>query len=92
MRFVFCNAGRFFKNRAPIFRSRAQHHVDLALFHHRVGGAADAGVRKKILDVAQTAGRLVEQVFRIAVAINTARYAHVMPVHAELVRAIVEGE
>ena len=71
VRFVFCDAGRFFKNRAPIFRSRAQDHVDFALFHHRVGGAGDAGACEKILDVAQTAGRLVEQVFGITVAINT---------------------
>ena len=32
--FVFCDSSRFFKDRAAIFRTRAQDHVDLALFHH----------------------------------------------------------
>src|ERR1039458_1115937 len=71
---VFFYAGCFFENRAAIFWPRAQDHVDLALFHHRIGAARDAGVREKILNVAQTALRLVEEIFGIAVAINAARY------------------
>ena len=34
LRFIFGDAGRFFENRATIFRPRAQDHVDLALLHH----------------------------------------------------------
>ena len=92
LRFVFGNTGRFFKNRAAIFRSRAEDHVDFALLHHGVGAASDAGVGKEILNIAQTAGCLVEQIFGVAVAINAARHAHVMPIDLELGRAISEGE
>ena len=62
-RFVFGNASRFFKNSTPIFRPRAQDQIDLALFHHRVGAATDAGVREQTVNVLQTADRLVEQIF-----------------------------
>ena len=60
LRFVFGNAGGFFKNCASIFRPRAQDHVDLSLLHHRVGSPRSAGVGEKILDVAQAAGRFVQ--------------------------------
>ena len=63
LRFVFGNAGCFFENRATIFWPRTQDHVDLALLHHRVSGAGDAGVGEKVLDVAQAARRFVEQIF-----------------------------
>ncbi len=92
LRFVFRNAGGFFKNGATIFRPRAQDHVDLALLHHRISGARDAGVGEKILDVAQAARRFVEQVFGIAIAINATRYAHVVPIDFDLGRAIGERE
>src|SRR5205085_7870165 len=63
-----------------------------ALFHHRVSGTTDAGVGEKILDVAQTARSFVEQIFRIAVAINTAGHADIVPIDIQLRRAIREGE
>ena len=59
LRFVFCDSGRFLKNCAPIFRPRAQDHVDLALLHHRVSGPRDARVCEKTLNVAKTARRFV---------------------------------
>ena len=92
LRFVFCNSGRFFKNGAAIFRTRAEDQIDLALLHHRIGAARHAGIGKKILNVAQPAQCLVEKIFGIAVAINAARHAHVVPVDSELSRAIGEGE
>ena len=92
LRFIFCNPGRFFKNRAAIFWTRAQDHVDLTLFHHRVSGPRDAGVGKKILNVAKSAGRFVQEVFGIAVAIHTARHAHVVPIDRQLVCTIGESD
>ncbi len=48
---VFGDAGGFFKDRAAIFRARAQDQIDLALLHDRVGAAAHAGVGEEVLDV-----------------------------------------
>src|SRR5438046_4344785 len=89
---VFCDAGRLFENRTAIFRTRAQDHVDLALFHHRISGPCDAGVGEKILNVTKTAGRLIEQIFRIALAIYPSRYPNVVPINAQLGFAITESE
>src|SRR5206468_2203988 len=65
---------------------------DLALFHHRISGPRDTGVGEKILNVAETAGRLIEQIFRIAVAIHPSRYPNIMPINAQLGFAITESE
>ena len=92
MRFIFRNPGCFFENRAPIFGTRAQNHVDPALLHHGVSGPRDPGVGEKTLNVAKAARRFVQQVFGISVAINAARHAHVMPLDSELFRAIGERE
>ena len=92
LRFVFCDAGRFFENRAPIFRTRAQDQVDLALFHHRVGAAPHSGVGEQILNVAQAAGRFVQEIFGVSVAINAPRHANVVPIDSEIVRAITQGQ
>ena len=92
MRFVLCDSGRFFKNGTAILGARAQDHIDLALLHHRVGRPCDAGVSEKILNVAKTAGRLVEKVFGIAIAVHAARHAHVVPINGQLFCAIGEGE
>ena len=89
---VFRDAGGFFENGAPIFRARAEDEVDLALLHDGVGAAADAGIGEEALDVAQAADGLVQEIFRIAVAEDAARDAHFVPVDAELLRAIGEGE
>ena len=92
MRLVFRNPGGFFENRAPIFGPRAEDLVDPALFHDGVGAATDAGIGEKCLDVFQPNDGFIEQVFREPVAINTARDAHLVPVHAQLARAIAERE
>ena len=88
LRFVFGDPGGFFENRAPIFRTRAQDQIDLALLHDGVGAAADAGVGEQALDVLQPADRFVEQILGIAIAINAPGHAHLVPVDAELLAAI----
>ena len=90
--FVFCDSGSFFKDRAAIFRTRAQDHVDLALFHHRISGARHAGVGEKTLDIAQAAGGFVEQIFGIAVAIHPTGHADVVPFNIQLICAIGKRE
>src|SRR5438093_10091100 len=91
LRLVLCDSSRFLEHCASIFRTRAQDHVDLALLHHRVSGARDAGVSEKVLNITKAAGRLVQQVFGVAVAIHPPSYAHVVPFNAEFFSAIGES-
>ena len=92
LRFVFRDSSRFFEHRAAIFRARAQNHVDPALFHHRVSGSRDAGIGEETLDVAEPAGRFVQEIFGVAIAINAAGHLHVMPIDPELCGAISKCE
>src|SRR4029077_6607735 len=89
---IFRNPGCFFENRASIFGTRAQNHVNPALLHHGVSGPRDPSVGEKTLNVAKAARRFVQQVFGISIAIDAARYAYVMPLDSELFRAIGERE
>src|SRR5207249_12207113 len=90
LRFVFSDSGRFFKNAAPIFRTRTQDQVDLALLHDGVSGATHSGVGEQIVDVLQAAPGFVQEIFGIAIAVNASRYQHLMPVDPELLRALGE--
>ena len=90
--FVFRDAGRFFEHRAPVFRAGAEDQVDLALLHDRVGAAADAGIGEERLDIAQPADRLVEEILGVAVAKDAPGDAHLVPVDAELLLAVGEGQ
>ena len=92
LRLVFRDAGCFLKNRAPIFRSRTQNHVDFALLHHRVGGPCNAGIGEQILDIAQTACRFVQQIFRVAIAIHPSGYPHFVPLDSEFFSALRERQ
>ena len=49
-------------------------------------------VGKKILDVAQPARRFVQQIFGIAVPVNSPGYPNIVPVDVQFRRAIGEGE
>jgi hypothetical protein len=90
--FIFCDPGCFFENRASVFGTRAQNHVDSSLLHHGVGGPGDSGVSEKTLNIAKAARRFVQQVFGISVAINAASHAHVMPLDSKFFSAIGERE
>src|SRR5205809_6736817 len=92
LRLVFCDSCRFFKNYASVFGARAQNHIDLALFHHGVRSSPNTCVGEEILDVAQSTGRFVQQVFGVAIAIDATGYAHVVPVDTELLSAIRESQ
>ena len=88
---VLGDPGGFLEDGAAILRARGQDQVDLALFHDGIGRPADAGVHEKFLDVAQSAPRLVEEVFALAVAVDAAGDADLVVVRAELRLAVGEG-
>jgi hypothetical protein len=62
------------------------------LLHHGVSGPGDPGIGEKALDIAKATGGFIQQVFGIAVAINAARHANVMPVCSEFFSAIGKSE
>ena len=90
LRFVFSDSGRFLKNAAPIFRTRTQDQVDLALLHDGVSGATHSSVGEQTVDVLQAATGFVQEIFGIAITVNASRYPHLMPGDPELLRALGE--
>ena len=72
LRFELGDAGGFFEHRAAVFRLRAEKHVDLALRHDRISGAANAGASDEIMNVLEAADRVVEAVFAATIAEHAA--------------------
>ncbi len=69
---VLGDAGGLFENGATVFGAGGEDRIDLPLFHDGVGGATDAGIHEHVLDIAQTARRLVQLVLAGAVAEDAA--------------------
>ena len=88
---VLRDTGGFFENGAAILGPRGKDHVDLPLLHDGVGGAPDARVHEKLVDVLEPAGRLVQQILAAAVAENAARDRDFPPVEPERLFALVKG-
>src|SRR5207249_10682164 len=88
--FVFSDSGRFLKNAAPIFRTRTQDQVDLALLHDGVSGATHSSVGEQTVDVLQAATGFVQEIFGISITVNESRYTTLMLVDPELLRALGE--
>ena len=59
-------AGGFFDEQAPIFGLGVDELLDTSLLDDRVGFRADAGAEEELGDVLQAAGRLVDEVLRLA--------------------------
>src|SRR4029077_9483260 len=88
LRLVFRYPCRLFKNRPPVLRSTAQDEVDLALLHDGVGASTDTGIHEKLMDIAQPARRLVEEILALAIAENPSGYADLVPFDAKLLFAL----
>ena len=91
LRLEFRDSGGFFKNGAPILRAIAQNLVDLALLHDRVGAATDARIHEKLVDILQAAGRFIQKIFALPIAINTAGDANFIPLDPQLLLAFRKG-
>ena len=92
LRLELGDAGGLFEHGATIFRTTAQDQVDLALLHDGVAAATNPRIHEEIVDVAQAARRLVEQVFTLPIAKDPARHANFLVIRAEMLRASAEGE
>ena len=91
LRLVFGDARRLLENGAAFLGSGAEDLVDLALFHDGIGAAADACIHEKQMDVAESAGCFIEEIFGASVAENPARDADFVVVEPEFRLAFGEG-
>src|SRR3989338_8596257 len=67
---VFGNPAGFLEDHPALLRLRGEHHIDVALLDDCVGAAAQARPEEQLLDVAQTAGRLVDEAFALPGAVD----------------------
>ena len=75
---------RLFENRPPILGSTAQDEIDLALLHDRVGASPDTGIHEELVNIAQPARRLVEEILALAIAENASGNADLVPFDAQV--------
>ena len=68
-----------------------EEHVDPALLNNAVGVAAGPGAEKKVLDVAEPARLLINQIFAFAAAIDATGDLHFACLGGEVAVAVVEG-
>ncbi len=90
--FEFGDAGGFFEDSAAVFGLRGKEHVDLALGHDGVGGAADTGAGEEVVDVFEAADGAVDAVFGAAIPEDAAADGDFVVVDAEGLLAIGHGE
>ena len=90
--FEFGDAGGFFEDSAAVFGFGREEHVDLALGHDGVGGAADAGAGEEVVDVFEAADGAVDAVFGAAIAEDAAADGDFVVVDAEGLLTIGHGE
>ena len=73
-RLVLGDAGGFLYELAPVRRSRAEDHPDLALLDDGVGLGAQACVHQELVHVAQPADLAVDEIFALARSIQPPRH------------------
>jgi hypothetical protein len=86
------DAGGLLEDAAPVLGLGGEDHVDLALGHDRVAGGADARAHEQAVDVAQAAGRLVEEVVALAGAEDTAGDGDLVELRGQHALAVGEGD
>ena len=87
---VQADARRLLEQLAPLVRSVGEQRVDHARLDHDARVGAEPGAPHEIVDVAQPAGRPIEEVLRLARAREAARDHDFLEGHRE--RAVVVGE
>ena len=67
---ILGNARSFFEYRTSFFGLGRENLIDLPLRHDRISCAANARVHKQVMDVLQSAKRVVDAILRFAIAID----------------------
>ena len=86
------DAGGLLKDLAAILGFAGQDLINAALADDGVALLADAGIAEQINDVAQTAGRTVEEVLALAVAVDAAGHHDLRVLHGELAVLVIEDQ
>ena len=86
------NAGGFFKNLAAVFAFCGDDTINLALPDDGIAVAAEAGIHKQLMHVAQTYERFVNAVFTFAGAVKTARNGNGVAVVIQLAVGVIHGD
>ena len=89
---VLGDAGGLFEDHAPFLRVGLQEDVDLALLDKAVGIEADAGIHEELADVAQAAGLAVEEILRLAAAVQAPADFDLGGVDGQQAAGIIERE
>ena len=89
---VLHDAGGFFEQLASLLRLIAEHHLDHLPLDHGIGAAAQTGVEKQLVDVAQTARDFVDEKLGLAVAEHPSRNGDFAELDRQDAGGIVDGE
>ena len=76
----------------PVFAAGRHNAVNLTLSNHRIAVAAKTGIKKKLGDIAQTHGRLIELIFALAGSVVTTGNRHLVAVESKPSVSVVDGE
>jgi len=74
--FVFGDSRGVFDKQSSIFRLRFHHIGHAALLDQRVGPRADAGAHKEFLDVQETTGHAINEIFAVSIEDNSPGNGH----------------
>ena len=89
---VAVNLGGLLDQVAPLERTQAEHLVDEALRHHRVGVLADLGAPEEIVHVQQPHLLAVDAVLVLTTAVGAPADAHLVEVDRHPVLGVVEDQ
>src|SRR5262249_17476133 len=84
--------GGFFEDLAAVLMRRLQQGIDAALLDDRVSSLRGPGTEEEVLDVAQPARLLVDQVLALTVAVNAAGDLHFRSGDVDDAVGVVEGD
>ena len=87
---ITADARHFFKNLPPLFRPRRQDAIHAILPDNGKRGAPQPRIRKKLLDVSQTARSLIDEKFAVPVSEHAPRHGHLRRIRRQLMRRIVQ--
>ncbi len=87
---IAADARHFLKNLATLLRPRRQNPIHAVLPDDRQRPAPQARIRKKLLNVPQTARSLVDKKFAVPVSQHAPRHRHLRRFGKQLVRRIVQ--
>src|SRR5262249_4143872 len=88
--FEAADAGGFLENGAPFLGGRLEQDVDSALLDDGIGFGSRAAAEKELLDVFEARGLLIDEVFTLAAAVDSAGNLHFLGFRSQGATKVVE--